>query len=49
VFAAVGHRSLCGACEPVGQHGVEGCHGNRGLLPFEHERQTSFFPALPAA
>jgi hypothetical protein len=32
-FASVGPRFLCGACEPVGQHGAEGCHGNRGLLP----------------
>jgi hypothetical protein len=32
-FAPVGPRCLCGACEPVGQHGAEGCHGNRGLLP----------------
>ena len=24
---------LCGVCEPVSQHGAEGRHENRGLLP----------------
>src|SRR5215213_3750779 len=28
-----GRRCLCGACEPVSQHGAEGRHVNRGLLP----------------
>ena len=28
-----GRRCLCGACEPVSQHGAEGRHENRGLLP----------------
>src|SRR5215218_11037281 len=28
-----GRRCLCGACEPVSQHGAEGLHENRGLLP----------------
>ena len=28
-----GRRCLCGACEPVCQHGAEGRHENRGLLP----------------
>ena len=28
-----GRRCFCGACEPVSQHGAEGRHENRGLLP----------------
>jgi hypothetical protein len=27
-----GRRCLCGACEPVSQHGAEGRYENRGLL-----------------
>src|ERR1035437_4325561 len=31
---------LWSACDPVAQHGGGGLHGNRGLLPLEHESQT---------
>ena len=40
-------RILCGACEPVGQHGAEGTHGNRGLLPLSTSVRLPIFSALP--
>ena len=47
LFAAVRDRTRFSACEPVGEHGGGGLHGNRGLLPFEHERQISEHPCPP--
>ena len=46
-FAPVGPRFLCGACEPVGQHGAEGCHGNRGLLPSSTSVRLLIFLPFP--
>ena len=47
VFVPVEPRILCGACEPVGQHGAEGSHGNRGLLPLSTSVRLPIFSALP--
>src|SRR3954454_20312676 len=37
---------LCGACEPVGQHGGGGHAREPWSVAFEHERQTFDLPAL---
>lgn len=47
VFVPVEPRILCGACEPVGQHGAEGTHGNRGLLLLSTSVRLPIFSALP--
>src|SRR5665647_2308120 len=47
VFVPVEPRILCGACEPVCQHGAEGSHGNRGLLPLSTSVRLPIFSALP--
>lgn len=39
---------VCGACEPVRQHGAEGRHENRGLLPVSTRVRLLIFFALPA-
>ena len=40
-FVSVGHRFICSACEPVGQHGGGGRPWGPWIVAFEHERQTS--------
>ena len=40
-------RSLCSACEPVGQHGGGGRHGNRGLVPSSPSVRLSESPCPP--
>jgi ferredoxin len=44
-----GRRCLCGACEPVCQHGAEGRHENRGLLPRARASDFDFALALPVS
>jgi hypothetical protein len=46
-FVPVGHRCLCSACEPVGQHGGGGFPRGPWIVALEHERQTSGFPCPP--
>ena len=48
MFAAVRHRILCSASEPVVQHGGGGLHGNRGLLPVSTSVRFLNIPVLPA-
>ena len=43
----VGHRSLCSACGPVGQHGGGGLPREPWIVAFEHERQTSEISCPP--
>ena len=48
LFAAVRDRTLFSACEPVGEHGGGGLHGNRGLLPLSTSVRFLNIPVLPA-
>src|SRR5674476_640322 len=47
VCVRVGPRFLCGACEPVGQHGGGGLPREPWTVAFEHARQTSLSPCPP--
>jgi len=47
VCVPVGPRFLCGACEPVGQHGGGGLPREPWTVAFEHARQTSLSPCPP--
>src|SRR6185312_3440839 len=45
--ALVRRRFLCGAVEPVGQHGGGGLPREPWIVAIEHEHQTSDFPCPP--
>jgi aryl-alcohol dehydrogenase-like predicted oxidoreductase len=44
-----GHRCVCGACEPVSQHGAEGLHGEPWIVALSTSVRLTFLLALPAS
>ena len=42
-----GRRCVCGACEPVSQHGAEGLHGEPWIVALSTSVRLTFLLALP--